>query len=302
MESPQTPHETAPVTLGTRFRYGGLFLLAVIGFVVTQVLAEVIASLFFSAKTQVVGFNMISRPLGLLFLLLLYGVMARLLNKNPAGLLAGQGLGFVPTWQRDLVVGSVLGAGMIILGVIALLIFGGYHPELLPTDGMAARLLAILWIGLTAAALEEVAFRGYPFQTLIGAIGPWGASLMLSLLFGAIHLANPHATAFGFINTALVSLLLSITYLRTGYLWMPIGLHFAWNIFLGTVFGLPVSGINLFSVVVKARTQGSTLLTGGDYGLEASLTGTVVIILGLAVISVLAPSKKIPDSGTREAV
>lgn len=302
MESPQTPHETAPVTLGTRFRYGGLFLLAVIGFVVTQVLAEVIASLFFSAKTQVVGFNMISRPLGLLFLLLLYGVMARLLNKNPAGLLAGQGLGFVPTWQRDLVVGSVLGAGMIILGVIALLIFGGYHPELLPTDGMAARLLAILWIGLTAAALEEVAFRGYPFQTLIGAIGPWGASLMLSLLFGAIHLANPHATAFGFINTALVSLLLSITYLRTGYLWMPIGLHFAWNIFLGTVFGLPVSGINLFAVVVKARTQGSTLLTGGDYGLEASLTGTVVIILGLAVISVLAPSKKIPDSGTREAV
>ncbi len=291
--------EPHPVTLLTRFRFGGIFLLSVIAFLLTQVLAESIARLLFHPKTQVVAFNMVSRPLGLTFMLLLFGVMARFLNKNPAGLLESQGLGFASRWRRDLLLGSLLGAGMIVLSVLTLVVFGGYHAELLPVDSMAVRLLCILWIGLTAAALEEVAFRGYPFQTLIHSIGPWGATLMFSLLFGAIHLANPHANAYGFANTALVSVLLAIAYLRTGYLWMPIGIHFAWNITLGTVFGLPVSGIGLFAVAVKGKAEGPLLLTGGDYGIEASLTGAVVIILGLAVVSVLTPSKKMQGNGTR---
>jgi uncharacterized protein len=303
MESTPTPHQTpGPITLGTRLRYGGIFLLSVIGFIVTQVLAETVARLFFHPRSHELAYNMISRPLGLVFMLLLFGVMARFLNKDAGGLLASQGLGFASSWRRDFLVGSFLGAAMIVLSVLALSAFGGYRAELFLNAPMVVRLLCILWMGLTAAALEEVAFRGYPFQMLIGAIGPWGATLMFALLFGFIHLWNPSPSAIGFANTALVSILLALAFLRTGYLWFPIGLHFAWNFTLGTVFGLPVSGVNIFAAVVKGHAQGPLLLTGGDYGIEASLTGTVVIILGLAVISLVTPSKKVSSGGTQAGV
>ncbi|MEO5937186.1 MAG: CPBP family intramembrane glutamic endopeptidase, partial [Terriglobales bacterium] len=242
-------------------------------------------------------FNAVYRPLALALMLLLFIPMARFLSHDPRSPLETQALDFAPRWRRDLLLGSILGTAMIVLGVIAIAALGAYHPELLPREGMAVRLLTVLWMGFTAAALEEVAFRGYPFQTLIHAIGPGGATLMFCLLFGAIHLANPHANAFGFTNTALVSFLLALAYLRTGYLWLPIGIHFAWNVALGTVFGLPVSGISEFAVVVKARAEGSPLLTGGDYGLEASLTGTAVILVGIGVVYLLTPAKKDVTNG-----
>ena len=48
----------------------------------------------------------------------------------------------------------------------------------------------------------------------------------------------------------LIGVVLSVAYLRTRALWLPWGIHFAWNATLGLVFGLPVSGIRLFNVVV----------------------------------------------------
>lgn len=288
----------APVTLGTRFRFGGIFVLSVIAFLITQVLAGTIASRLFDDEKQALAFEAVNRPLGLLLMLLLFIPMARFLSGDHSGALASQGLALVPRWRRDLLLGSLLGAGMIVVSVIAVVLLGGYHPGLLAREGMALRLLAILWVGFTAAAMEEVAFRGYPFMTLIRAIGPAGATLLLALLFGFIHLWNPHPSAVGFVNTALVSVLFSIAYLRTSSLWMPIGLHFAWNLTLGTVFGLPVSGVDIFAVAIKARAEGPLLLTGGDYGIEASLTGTAVILVGIGVVYLLTPAKKDVTNGS----
>ena len=277
-------------------------VLCVSVFLFTQIVAGTVTSGFLNAKTQSLAFNAVYRPLALVLMLLIFIPMARFLGRDPRSPLETQALDFAPRWRRDLLQGSLLGTGMIVLAVIAIALFGGYHPETLSFDGMAVRLLLVLWMGFTAATLEEVAFRGYPFQTLIHAIGSGGATLLFCLLFGAIHLANPHANAFGFTNTALVSFLLALAYLRTGWLWLPIGIHFAWNVALGTVFGLPVSGISEFAVVVKARAEGSPLLTGGDYGIEASLTGTVVILLGIVLVYLLTPAKKDVTNGNASGV
>src|SRR5207245_1439230 len=116
-------------------------------------------------------------------------------------------------------------------------------------------------------------------------------TLVLSVLFGAAHIRNPHSTLLGAANTSLVGVFFSIAYLRTRALWMPFGIHFAWNFSLGTLYGLPVSGITSFAAIVHGTALGPSWLTGGDYGIEASATGTAVILLGILLLVVFIPTR-----------
>jgi hypothetical protein len=121
-------------------------------------------------------------------------------------------------------------------------------------------------------------------------IGPSGAIVVLSALFGAVHLHNPHVSdsrpvqVFAFFNTLLIGIVLALAYLRTKALWLPWGLHLAWNATLGLVFGLPVSGISVFSVLVKAKARGPEWFLGGGYGIEGGALGTILVLLGLVYV------------------
>ena len=139
----------------------------------------------------------------------------------------------------------------------------------------------MLLVLLLGALAEELMFRGYPFQHLEQGIGAIGAITVFSVMFGAVHLANPGASLWGLINTILIGVLLSISYLRTRALWLPWGIHFGWNFALGFLFGLPVSGLRLFNVVVRTTASGPNWITGGSYGLEGSATAVVVILMGV---------------------
>ena len=139
---------------------------------------------------------------------------------------------------------------------------------------------------MVGALAEELMFRGYPFQRLVEAVGPVGAIAIFSILFGAVHLMNPGATAIGLVNTVLIGVVLAIAYLRTRALWLPWGLHFGWNASLGLLFGLPVSGLRMFNVVDRMSAPGPTWLTGGSYGPEASVPGAIAVLVGLLVVCV----------------
>src|ERR1044072_8681831 len=96
-----------------------------------------------------------------------------------------------------------------------------------------------------AAFAEEAMFRGYALQTLARAKLAWLGVVLTLALFGIAHLANPHTVpGFTFGNTALAGLWFAVGYLRTRSLWLPLGLHWVWNLALGWFFGLPVSGID----------------------------------------------------------
>lgn len=280
------------MSLRARLLHGWRFCLAVLFFLLAQILAATLSGILFDPKGGRLGFEAVFRPLALLILLLLFSLLARFFDKSPEPLLAGQGMPLSHRWRRELGIGAALGFAMITLCVAIIAVFGDYNfaarlrPQLLP------HLALVLWIGITAAALEEVAFRGYPFMTLVRAIGQWPATVAMSLLFAAGHLFNPHWTFIGFANTALVGLLLSLSFLRTGALWMAIGIHFAWNIALGTLYGLPVSGVELFGVGIKGTATGHPWLTGGNYGVEASLTGSLSILLGSAALLLVTRHKK----------
>jgi hypothetical protein len=75
--------------------------------------------------------------------------------------------------------------------------------------------------------------------------------------------------------------LFSVAYLRTRALWLPLGLHWAWNFFQGEVFSLPVSGIRFAKPMLQVAAVGPAWFTGGDYGPEGGLAVTVVALAGI---------------------
>src|SRR5262249_52558781 len=105
------------------------------------------------------------------------------------------------------------------------------------------------------------------------------AVVIMSALFGLIHFMNPHRTWVSTINTALVGVPLSISYLKTRALWLPIGIHFIWNFLQGFVLGLPVSGLVVSRGILTARVTGPEYLTGGAYGPEGGIFATGVILM-----------------------
>ena len=104
------------------------------------------------------------------------------------------------------------------------------------------------------------------------------------------------------------SVLLSISYLRTRALWLPWGIHFGWNFALGVLFGLPVSGLRLFNVVVRTAVSGPTWVTGGSYGVEASATAVVIILVGIVMVWKLPlaplaqPGLPLPETEHRDSL
>lgn len=214
-----------------------------------------------------------------------FGVMLYALDRVRGYVLGPMGLEFNRTALRESLGGTVLGAGMVVVSVAAMALVGRVEFHWV---GHGARvifpILVVVYVTAVAAMAEEVAFRGYPFQRLVEGIGPAGGIVVLSVFFGAIHLGNPHASIWGFLNTIEIGALLSVAYLRTRSLWMPWGIHFGWNLTLGMGFGLPVSGINDFAVAVQGAAEGPAWLTGGSYGIEASLTGSMVILLAFFVL------------------
>ena len=240
------------------------------------------------------GGEFLFRTVFLLALLGGFAALLYLLDRERGYVLGAMGLKLDRPALRDSLAGTALGAGMVAVSVATMALAGRVEFHWIGGPRVLLAILAVAYITAVAAMAEEVAFRGYPFQRLVEGIGPAGGIVVLSVFFGAIHLGNPHVTLWGFVNTIEIGAVLAVAYLRTRSLWMPWGIHFGWNLTLGMGFGLPVSGINEFAVAVQGSAVGPAWLTGGGYGVEASLTGSVVILIAFFVLLRLTPSRPAP--------
>jgi membrane protease YdiL (CAAX protease family) len=142
--------------------------------------------------------------------------------------------------------------------------------------GTRTLLPVLLSAAIVPGVLEELLFRGILFRWIEEFAGSWAALLLTSALFGLVHIFNPNATWFSSFTIAMeAGLLLGGAYLLTRSLWMPIGLHAAWNFTQGFIFDVPVSGLDQDGLV-EAQLSGPVLLSGGAFGLEASLIALAI--------------------------
>lgn len=158
-------------------------------------------------------------------------------------------------------------------------------------------LIAMLGVLFIAAFEEEVLFRGYPLQTLAFNLSPTLATIITSGLFGLIHIGNPNATFFSTVNTVLAGVWLCVAYFKTRSLSLATGLHLGWNLSMGTIYGLPVSGITRLTEYSFLNTHdiGKTWLTGGSYGPEGGAIATVELIVGTIFLIKLPLLKISPE-------
>ncbi|MBW3092260.1 CPBP family intramembrane metalloprotease [Bifidobacterium sp. 82T10] len=168
------------------------------------------------------------------------------------------------------------------LGVIAL--FGGYR--IVGFDAGYSPWADLLTMGFTAGIAEEIMMRGILLRLTEESLGSWGAVVLSAFVFGIIHWANPDGSLWGGLAIAIeAGLLFGAIYLATRSLWWCMGFHFMWNMAEGPIFGSIVSGTGEQRSWLVAQWNGPEWLTGGSFGLEASIVP--VIVLGGLAIAVL---------------
>ena len=168
--------------------------------------------------------------------------------------------------------------------------FNGFNNWTDTISANATISMAVLPIVLTVAYKltivawwEELVFRGYFLQNLIDGMGLKWAIIISSLVFGVTHGINPDATVLGSLLIALITPQLIYAYLKTGQLWLPMGLHLGWNFFQASIFGFASSG-QVSPSLISQSPIGPDWLSGGEFGAEGSVLIIPVTILSYFLI------------------
>jgi len=130
---------------------------------------------------------------------------------------------------------------------------------------------------LLVGLFEEFFLRGYSQFTLARGIGFWPAALVLSCLFGLIHLRNGGEQWRGLLAAAFIGLFLCLTLRRTGNLWFAVGFHAAWDWGETFFYSVPDSGMVAPGHLLSSSHHGADWLSGGSVGPEGSVLCFVVI-------------------------
>src|SRR5215471_3637483 len=122
------------------------------------------------------------------------------------------GIGLLPGWRRHFIFGLILAAAMLGVLMLGSKLLGHLSIQWTGSQIPGVTLLATFLLLLLAALNEELVFRGFPLQILIDGVGKWPAMLIMSVLFGALHISNPNSSALGTFNTILAGIMLSLAY------------------------------------------------------------------------------------------
>jgi uncharacterized protein len=189
------------------------------------------------------------------------------------------GLPLREAFSKLLWVGAVWG----FLGITFLLvILRGMHAfdfGHIVLHGLSIVRFAMFWgaLFLLVGFTEEFMLRGYSQFTLARGMGFWPAAVLLSAVFGAVHLKNPGEAWVGALAAGAIGLFFCLTLRRTGSLWFAVGFHAAWDWGESFFYSVPDSGQVSPGHLLSSSFHGSRWVTGGSVGPEGSLFCFVVI-------------------------
>jgi len=251
-------------------------MLVGIGFVTRAV----VAMLGWTAKTATpLQHALATLSLQLLPALIAYLIVVKLIEQRRVRELSVRNL---PTFGLG---GLLIGALLFSLVVGVLWLLGVYHVT--GTNAHVDWLPQVLVAGIGAGIGEEIIARGVLFRIVEEGLDTWSALAISALFFGGAHIFNPGATLW---SSAAISIeagvMFGLLYHVTRSLWACIGLHAAWNVMQGTIYGIPVSGGAVDGWLVSNRT-GPVWLSGGVFGAEASVVALAVCsLLSLTLLAV----------------
>lgn len=224
-------------------------------------------------------------------LVMLVSIICQLLRKEPIAAVTGK---LNMRWLRQMAAGLMIGAALMLLPALILTVSGLVHWQI--TGFNFSTVLSGFAVFITVALVEELLFRGFIFQRLIESTGQWPAQLVIAGLFLLTHINNPGMTGsiklLASINIFVASVLFGLAFIKTKSLAMPIGIHFMDNWVQGSILGFGVSGNDEVGILKPQMVQVPEWLTGGNFGLEASLFGLLVLLFITVLFYIWYPSKK----------
>ena len=213
-----------------------------------------------------------------------------------------------PHRSKHLVIGFYLAAGTLLaLGIVYIQI--GWYRPFDSGKTIPALLFSALVTGFSVALLEEFLFRGALFGLILRTLSPRKALIFLSIFFAVVHFLKPpddlelppvewdsgfwllgqifgqFADVVDFLLPELVLLfvvgwVLGYARLKTGSLWMSIGLHAGW-----------VFGIKFFSGSTRKVASIEEMLPWAGPNLRVGICSVVIVILtGVAIWGLLKKS------------
>lgn len=150
---------------------------------------------------------------------------------------------------------------------------------------------AVFWgvMFVMVGFFEEFLLRGYTQFTLARQVGFWWAAILLSAVFGAVHLANAGESWIGALAASFIGLFFCLTLRRTGSLWFAVGFHAAWDWGESFFYSVPDSGQMSPGHLLSSSFHGPAWITGGKVGPEGSVFCFVVIAVSWVAFERLYP-------------
>jgi membrane protease YdiL (CAAX protease family) len=178
-------------------------------------------------------------------------------------------------WQ-----GVLLGFASVTILLLAMHLAGVFYWGTVALRGADIWKWAITYalVFILVALREEFRARGYALYTLSAGIGFWPAAILTAAYFGYSHHSHSGEDWIGLVNAGLFGLFACLLLRRTGNLWMPIGVHTAFDWCATYFYGVADSGQVLPGHLLNSSFSGPAWLSGGTVGPEGSLLCTLLLL------------------------
>lgn len=233
------------------------------------------------------GPDMLTNVCAFGFAMLLIFLLGRLLQRRRL-----RSFGFVrKKWASEYGTGFIGGAIafsliMLLASLSGTVRFAGIFP------GFSLGAFLMMLVGYAVQGMsEEVVLRGFMLPSFCRRNSPWLGALLSGLVFACGHLGNAGGLNLGMIfNVTLVGVCFAVIVLKRGSIWLACGFHTAWNFVQNCLYGLSVSGgESAMSLLSFEPVSENALLTGGAFGLEASIFCSLVLAAVLLFALMLTP-------------
>lgn len=178
-------------------------------------------------------------------------------------------------------IGFLIGLTMLSLSALIIILSGNIEITIgtFKISNTFFFLIVILsWI--IQGASEEILLRGFMMPLLTKRFNVWVGILGNSLIFAALHLANPGVSPLAIINLILFGIFASLYTLYNGNLWGICAIHSAWNFAQGNIFGFLVSGTHApWDKIIFINYETNNIINGGTFGPEGGLAVTLVLVI-----------------------
>lgn len=191
-----------------------------------------------------------------------------------------------PGWLGEFGLGAAIAWSGVIVCVLPAALFGGLVITAF-TNGHQYFIAVLDLIAMIFGTLAiEMAFRGYPFQRLVEAMGSGLGTLFMAVIYAIWRTHGAETTTASVLVSFFLGWVLALAVLRTRALWVSWGFHFAWVAVMGILFGLPIAGAlnGNASPVLITNAVGPAWISGGGQGPEGSAFAVLVSFLLLFVM------------------